>query len=68
MIEVLNLTKMCLSCVWLNIAVFYMNFVFGVGYLFACLSNRPGIDVSCFCQNAVHVFALLGELYSIPAV
>jgi len=33
MTEVLNLTKVCLFCIWLNVAIFHMNLVFGVGYL-----------------------------------
>lgn len=68
MTEVLNLTKMCLFCIRLKIAIFHMNLVFGVGYLFVLFSNQPGIEVSCFCHSAVHVFVLLGALYSIPDV
>jgi len=68
MTEVLNLTKMCLFCIRLNMAIFHMNLVFGVGYLFFRFSNWPEIDVSCFCHSAVHVFVLLGALYSIPDV
>lgn len=68
MIEVFNLTKMCLFRIWLNIAVFHMDLVFGVGYHFVCFSNHPGINVSCFFHSPIHVFALLGALYSSPEV
>jgi len=47
---------------------FSYELIFGVGYLFVCFSNHPGIDILCFCHSAVHVFVLLGALCSITEV